>query len=32
MTVDRATEERIILELDAAFLDAFLKRDVAVGS
>ena len=30
MTVDRATEERIILELDAAFLDAFLKRDVAV--
>ena len=29
MTIDRSAEERIILELDAAFLDAFLKRDVA---
>lgn len=29
MTINRAAEERIILELDAAFLDAFLKRDVA---
>lgn len=30
MVIDRATEERIILQLDTAFLDAFLKRDVAV--
>ena len=30
MVADRAAEERIILELDAAFLDAFLRRDVAV--
>lgn len=30
MTIDRAAEERIILELDTAFLDAFLKRDVAI--
>ncbi len=30
MTTDRAAEERILLELDTAFLDAFLRRDVAV--
>jgi len=30
VTTDRAVEERIILELDTAFLDAFLRRDVAV--
>lgn len=30
MATDRATEERTILELDTAFLDAFLRRDVAV--
>ena len=30
MATDRAAEERIILELDNAFLDAFLRRDVAV--
>ena len=30
MATDRAAEERIILELDTAFLDAFLRRDVAV--
>ncbi|MBW4421415.1 MAG: nuclear transport factor 2 family protein [Myxacorys californica WJT36-NPBG1] len=30
MTPDRVAEERIILELDTAFLDAFLQRDVAV--
>ncbi|MBD2259714.1 nuclear transport factor 2 family protein [Pseudanabaena sp. FACHB-2040] len=30
MTIDRVTEERLILELDAAFLDALLERDVAV--
>jgi uncharacterized protein YchJ len=30
MTTDRAAEERIILELDTAFLDAFLRRDVTV--
>ncbi|MBD3887635.1 nuclear transport factor 2 family protein [Phormidium tenue FACHB-886] len=30
MTTDRAAEERIILELDTAFLDAFLRRDVAM--
>ena len=30
MTTNRVTEERIILELDAAFLNAFLHRDVAI--
>ena len=30
MTANRAAEERIILELDTAFLDAFLRRDVPV--
>lgn len=30
MTTDRAAEERTILELDTAFLNAFLQRDVAV--
>jgi hypothetical protein len=30
MASDRATEEKIILELDTAFLDAFLRQDVAV--
>ncbi len=30
MATDRAAEERIILELDTAFLDAFLRRDVPV--
>lgn len=30
MTTDRAEEEQIILELDTAFLDAFLQRDVIV--
>jgi len=30
VTTDRAAEERIILELDTTFLDAFLRRDVAV--
>lgn len=30
MTIDRSAEERIILKLDATFLDAFLKHDVAV--
>ena len=28
MTIDRAREERTILELDSAFLEAFLNRDV----
>lgn len=29
MLIDKAAEERIILQLDTAFLDAFLKRDIA---
>jgi ketosteroid isomerase-like protein len=30
MTSDRAAEEQTILALDTAFLDAFLRRDVAI--
>ncbi|MGF1493818.1 MAG: nuclear transport factor 2 family protein [Microcoleaceae cyanobacterium] len=31
MINDRTNEERALLELDTAFLDAFLKRDVALA-